>query len=119
MQMPAQTEVELDIFSGMPNPTWVLATAQAETLARRVAELPRTAASELSGKLGYRGLVVKITRGTKTRLVRVQSGSVHIVEGDTTIQARDEGRALERWLIGTGRPHIREDIIKIVERDVR
>ena len=119
MQMPARTEVELDIFSGMPNPTWALTTAEADALARLVAELPRTAASELSGKLGYRGLVVKITRGTGTRLVRVQAGSVHIVEGGTTIQARDEGRALERWLVRTGRPHLTENIMEIVERDMR
>jgi hypothetical protein len=119
MQMPARTEVELDIFSGMPNPTWVLRTDEAESLARRLAALPRIPACGLSTRLGYRGLVVSVTHGGETRLIRVQSGCVHIVEGETTIYARDEGRKLERWLIETGKPQLTEAIIEIVEREVR
>jgi hypothetical protein len=119
MQMPAHTEVELDIFSGMPNPTWVLTAVEAESLARRLAALPRTSASEPSGRLGYRGLVAKVTHGAETRLIRVQSGSVYIAEGEATIHARDEGRELERWLIETGRPQLTEPVIEIVEREVR
>ena len=34
-------------------------------------------------------------------------------------EARDEGRALERWLVRTGRPHLTENIMEIVERDMR
>jgi hypothetical protein len=117
--MPPRTEVELDIFSGMPNPTWVLTTAEAEGLAGRLAALPRTAASELSGRLGYRGLVVTTTDGAETRLIRVQSGSVHVAEGETTVHARDEGRELERWLIETGRPQLAENVIEIVDRELR
>jgi hypothetical protein len=119
MQVPARTEVELDIFSGMPNPTWVLTTAEAESLARRLAALPRISARELSARLGYRGLVVKATNGAETRMIWVQSGCVHIAEGDTTIHARDEGRELERWLIETGRPQLTENVLEIVERQLR
>jgi hypothetical protein len=119
MQMPARTEVELDIFSGMPNPTWVLTTAEAESLARRLAALPRIPACELSTRLGYRGLVVNVSHGGETRLIRVQSGCVHIAEGETTIYASDEGRELERWLIETGRPQLPQNVIEIVEREVR
>jgi hypothetical protein len=118
MQMPARTEVELDIFSGMPNPTWVLTPAEEESLARRLAVLPPTSPSEPSGRLGYRGLIVKPANGTETPLIRVQSGSVHITEGETTIHARDEGRELERWLIETGRPHVPENVFGVVEREV-
>lgn len=116
--MPARTEVELDIFSGMPNPTWLLTTADAERLAERIAALPRISASQHSGKLGYRGLVVRVTDGAETRLIRVQSGSVHIGEGETFIHARDDGRELERWLIETGMPRLTDTVIEIVEREV-
>ena len=116
--MTGRTQVELDVFSGMPNPTWVLTTAEAESFVRRLAALPRTSASAISGRLGYRGLIVEVTDGAPLRLIRVQSGSVHIAEGQTTIHARDEGRELERWLIETGKPQLSENVIKIVEREV-
>jgi hypothetical protein len=117
--MPARAEVELDIFSGMPNPTWVLTPAEAERLALGLAALPRISACELSPRLGYRGLVVNVTHGNETRLVRVQSGCVQIAEGDTTIHARDERRELERWLIETGRPRLTENVIDVVDREMR
>lgn len=119
MQMAACAEVELDIFSGMPNPTWVLTTAEAETLVRRLAALPRTSASALSGRLGYRGLVVNLKEGAETQLIRVQSGNVQIARGETIVNARDDGRELERWLIETGRPQLPENVIEIVERELR
>ena len=103
----------------MPNPTWVLTTAEADNLARRLAALQRISACELSTRLGYRGLVVKVTHGTETRLIRVQSGCVHIAEGETTMYARDERRELERWLIETGRPQLKENVIEVVERELR
>lgn len=117
--MPARTEVELDIFSGMPNPTWVLTPAEEESLERRLAALPRTSPSEPSGRLGYRGLIVKAADDPDTRPIRVHSGTVHITEGETTIHGRDEGRELERWLIETGRPHLPENVLEIVDREMR
>jgi hypothetical protein len=56
-------EVELDIFSGMPNPTWVLSKRQETTLYERLnvdpTQLsPLTTRGERFG-LGYRGLIVR------------------------------------------------------------
>lgn len=117
--MPARAEVELDIFSGMPNPTWVLTPPEAESLALALAELPRISACQLSPRLGYRGLVVSVTHVNETRLVRVQSGCVQIAEGDTTIHALDERCEVERWLIETGRPRLTESVIDVVDAELR
>jgi hypothetical protein len=56
-------EVELDIFSGMPNPTWILSKEQEATLSELLRAEPEqmssvTAAEERFG-LGYRGLIVR------------------------------------------------------------
>ena len=56
-------EVELDIFSGMPNPTWVLSKRQEQTLhellsAEPTQISPLTSSRERFG-LGYRGLIVR------------------------------------------------------------
>ncbi|OGP25068.1 MAG: hypothetical protein A2038_09545 [Deltaproteobacteria bacterium GWA2_57_13] len=117
--MPARGEVELDIFSGMPNPTWILTNAEADRLVKQLAALPRTSARELSGNLGYRGFIVQVTQGADTQLIRIQTGTVHISKGVTNLYARDEDRALERWLLNTGKPHLKSDILQIVEREVR
>jgi hypothetical protein len=115
--MSARVEVELDIFSGMPNPTWVLSNDEADSFLKQLAAKPRTSARELSGNLGYRGFIVQGTQGAVTQLVRVQNGAVQISEGATTVYARDENRDLERWLLQTGKPHLKNELFQIAERE--
>jgi hypothetical protein len=56
-------EVELDIFSGVPNPTWILSPRQEATLYERLKADPKqiSAATNLNTRLGlgYRGLIVR------------------------------------------------------------
>jgi hypothetical protein len=56
-------EVELDIFSGVPNPTWVLSQRQEATLYERLKADPKqiSSATSLNTRLGlgYRGLIVR------------------------------------------------------------
>jgi hypothetical protein len=56
-------EVELDIFSGMPNPKWVLSEQEEkELLERLIAEPTQVSAAYTSDEqfsLGYRGLIVR------------------------------------------------------------
>ena len=116
--MPVCAEVELDIFSGMPNPTWILTNAEADSFVKQLAALPRTPARELSGNLGYRGFIVQVTKGL-TRSDSIQNGNVHISRRVTNIYPHDEERELERWLLNTGKPHLKSDLVEIVEREVR
>jgi hypothetical protein len=117
--MPAHVEVELDIFSGMPNPTWVLTSAEADSFGEQLAALPRASATELSGNLGYRGFIVQVTQGADTQLIRIQTGKVHISNGATNVYASDKDRKLERWLVNTGKPHLKSELFQIVEREMR
>lgn len=117
--MAARCEVELDIFSGMPNPTWILTDAEADYFMKRLAELPRTSARELSGNLGYRGFIVQCTQAANTQLIRIQNGTVHISNDVTDVYAYDEDRELERWLLNTGKPHLKNELFQIVEREFR
>ena len=117
--MPARCEVELDIFSGMPNPTWILPNAETESFVKQLAALPRTSARELSGNLGYRGFIVQCTQQASTQLIRIQNGIVHISKGATNVYAYDEDRKLERWLLNTGKPHLKNDLFQIAEGEFR
>ena len=116
--MPARCEVELDIFSGMPNPTWTLTNAEGDSFLKQLASLPRTSPRVFSGNLGYRGFIVQCTQGANTKLIRVQNGTVHSLQGVTDVYALDENRQLERWLISTGRPHLEDDLFQIAQREL-
>jgi hypothetical protein len=56
-------EVELDIFSGMPNPTWILSNKQEDDLFQLMRAEPSQASPATSTStrfgLGYRGLIVR------------------------------------------------------------
>jgi hypothetical protein len=117
--MPARVEVELDIFSGMPNPTWVLTSAEADNFVQQLAALSRTSATELLGNLGYRGFIVQVTQAADTQLIRIQNGIVHITQGTANAYALDKNRELERWLLNTGKPQLKNELFEIAERELR
>lgn len=117
--MPARCEVELDIFSGMPNPAWTLTNAEADSFAAQLAALPEGPRNELSGHLGYRGFIVQCTQGADTQLIRIQDGAVHISKGATNVFARDNDRQLERWLLNAGGPHLKNELVQMVEREIQ
>jgi hypothetical protein len=116
--MQARVQVELDIFSGMPNPTWVLTDAEADRFLEKLAAMPRISAAGLSGNLGYRGFILQVTQGADTQWVRIQRGIVQI-SNDAQIYAGDEGRELERWVLNTGKPHLEPELFQTVEREFR
>ena len=89
----ARAEVELDIYSGMPNPTWALSIEDARSLATRMASLPRTSDQRLHGNLGYRGFIIRLIQGPTAQEVRVQSGIVQVAEQGGHFYARDNNRA--------------------------
>lgn len=103
-------QVELDIYSGRPNPFWELDTGQSAELSRRLAALPpaEAGAAAPSDALGHRGLRVEPHGGpTVGDRLEIGTGAVQVTrpDGSTWLRA-DPGRSLERWLIGTGRGRI-------------
>ena len=99
--------VELDIFSGQPNPTWELSAEQQRELERRVTALVRQKVpARVFDGLGYRGLIVRDPGDAKSSF-RVGSGCV--VRGETAYD--DPGHTLEEWLVRTGKGKIDERLI--------
>lgn len=61
--------VELDIFSGRPNPSWELAGRSAQILLNMVGEVGRSGRHRLACSapgLGYRGVTLTIVQGSLT-----------------------------------------------------
>lgn len=103
----ADVAVELDAFSGRPNPAWTLSPAEAGELAVRLRALPRAGASRLPEPvLGYRGFRIRNPggEGGVPEAVYVSRGG--LIQpfgpgGEGTVY-RDERRA-EAWLISLAR----------------
>src|SRR5688500_18753926 len=76
--LQAPIKVQLDIYSGRPNPAWTLTGDAARVLSERLAALPPVAPRRLSTKLGYRGVIVTIRQPTGEVRARIQNGIAEI-----------------------------------------
>lgn len=100
-------DVEVDLYSGRENPGWRLDDADAVRFVERVATLSSLPASNVAppDRLGYRGLRVMVAfDGTQRRFV-LADAVVFVEPGDPGARRMlaDPERALEKWLLVTGR----------------
>ena len=114
-------QVELDAFSGLPNPRWNLTEEQTAGFLTRFRAL-RTARDVPStgGGLGYRGFVVRPNTGTVNGYdeIRLYHGTVRARRGDRVETFSDSDRGLERWLLDSARGHVDESILKYIRDEI-
>jgi hypothetical protein len=114
----SNVEVELDIFSGRPNPVWTLSGVERTQFLEKLAALPGAPPLELATNLGYRGFILRITNSAEQSVVRIQRGKVHVVRAGKDLYYTDPNRGLERWLLQSGRASLDPSIYAIVEREL-
>lgn len=109
--------VTLRVFSGRPGPTWRLTPSQEAEFDRRLTAspvmTPRSQPSEPE-RLGYRGFELAVAKPGGQLTFHVYDGS--ITSGGQAY--RDPGRALERWLLGTGGTTIAPDLSTYVDSEI-
>ena len=71
--------VEVDLFSGRPNPSWRLTAEESAEFLNRFSALPQTDAGKTHENLGYRGLIVSRPGGTILGFDRVEISSGLVV----------------------------------------
>jgi hypothetical protein len=111
-------DVELDIFSGNPNPTWTLSDTERAHLLGQLAGLPAASPAEFDTNLGYRGFIVRMTNATETSVVRIQRGKVDVSAAGRELYHGDPQRGVERWLLRTGQPFLESTLYGIVEGEL-
>lgn len=105
--------VELDVFSGRPNPAWELAPEEVAELAQRLTGLPRTDQPPGEGGLGYRGFTISNpsrSAGLPAE-IRVFSGVLALPENGAMVYHRDE-HDVERWLLAQAARHGYGDLVR-------
>lgn len=103
-------QVEIDLFSGRPNPVWELTDAEVSELQARLDSLPAGVPTALPEVLGYRGLHVgalPALQGAREPPsansiidIQVGGGAIHAVRRNgTALHLMDAGRSVECWLL--------------------
>jgi hypothetical protein len=100
-------EIELDVFSGRPNPTWVVSPELAASVSRALSSLPAAPARPEPGHLGYRGFIIRQSELS----ARVFDGHV-IVTTNGTPRTFADSAGLEQQLIDDARQRGFADIIR-------
>ena len=107
--------VELDVYSGRPNPTWTLTAQEVAELTLRLQKLATLPTVPSVGNLGYRGFLLH-NPGNAPGIgaeVRVYNGVVIITDQGRTSAYKDS-HALEQWLIEQARAHGQGETLKAV-----
>ena len=115
-------DVELDAFSGRPNPRWELTTAQAAEFWDRIRRLrPTIQDGQVRGEgLGYRGFVVRPTGEPVGGFdhVTLYRGTVLVQVRDRTERFSDPNRGLERWLLDSARGQVSESVLSHIQPEI-
>jgi hypothetical protein len=102
--------VELDIFSGQPNPRWELSREQARILQEKLLLLPaRSGPAHMFDGLGYRGVIVHDVDEQRSYM---KVGFGWVVRSESVYE--DQGRMLERWLLSTGKGRIDDRLLAAI-----
>lgn len=110
------TRIELDIFSGRPNPTWRMSRADTQTLARMVETLSRSEPKTLFDGLGYRGFIVTSpTPIAGATTITVQNEIVKLSADNFRL---DPKRTIERWLLTKAEPELPNDVYELAKKEI-
>lgn len=113
-------QVEVDVYSGRPNPVWDLSTQQSEEFLNRVRALPkRESDGALNDGLGYRGLKVTGSELSQEgyKEIVISNRIVAVQDENKSQQFTDENRALERWLLQTGKGKIEDELYEYLSEE--
>ncbi|WP_155809838.1 hypothetical protein [Bradyrhizobium sp. URHA0013] len=104
-QLPDRAQVEIDVFSGRPNPTWELGRRDLTALLRLLEKLSKVkSAAGAANGLGFRGFKVSFaTRGTQRELY-VKGNSVT----DGPQRFSDNHKIVEKFLLAKMPPELHD-----------
>lgn len=119
-------EVELDIFSGMPNPKWVLTRREEGELAERIQAAPEQVSPAFTNEeqfgLGYRGFIIRLLKeddGYWTQRQRsVESPFPSEFRVGSAPTAPDS--SVSQWLLETSarRAGVEDELVSVASRGV-
>jgi hypothetical protein len=115
---PDAATVEVDLYSGRPNPAWSLTPEEVARLAERVDRLAPAGEVEPPGRLGYRGLRFRLySRGREIASAESFDGHLRFQDAAGPRHLADPGGEVERWLLQTGRGKIESQVYETLRNE--
>ncbi|MEX3816637.1 hypothetical protein AB3X96_42080 [Paraburkholderia sp. BR13439] len=119
---------QIDLFSGQPNPSWVLTECEVLELQRRLGGLHASAKNVLPDQLGYRGLLGTVEPASadarppasadEVVAIELGCGVVRVTRRNGAVEfLADTGRSVELWLLTTAQGNVDEAIRKVAVAD--
>ena len=87
--------VELDVFSGRPNPRWQLSAEEGADLENRLGGLPQTDPAEIPAPLGYRGFRIQDENDLN---ITVATNGLVVVHSNSGDKFYRDTKNVEGWL---------------------
>jgi hypothetical protein len=95
-RVSGNSRVEIDVYSGRPNPSWELGPADSRALGELVRRLPHArGAGDYRDGLGFRGFIVDLIEDGNPLQLRISATSI----SDGSIYFFDEHREVEKFLL--------------------
>ena len=98
-------EVELDIFSGMPNPKWLLSDREEKELLDRIIAEPTQISPAYTPdeqfSLGYRGLIVREIKTDESSWSKARLASASPLPNEFRVGSKPGAQAAAAWLLQT------------------
>lgn len=115
---PDAATVEVDLYSGRPNPSWSLTPEEVVQLVQRVDALAPADAVEPPGRLGYRGLRFRLyAQGREIASAESFDGHLRFQDPAGPRPLADPEGELERWLLGTGQGKIESQVYETLRNE--
>jgi hypothetical protein len=115
---PDAGTVEVDLYSGRPNPAWPLTPEEVARLVERVDGLAPADEAEPPGRLGYRGLRFRLhAQGREIASGESFDGHLRFQDSAGSRHLADPGREVERWLLKTGKGKIEPQVYQTLRNE--
>ncbi len=116
--MPDAATVEVDLYSGRPNPAWPLTPEEVAQLVERIDGLAPADQAEPPGRLGYRGLRFGLqAQGREIASGESFDGHLRFQDSAGSRHLADPGGEVERWLIETGEGKIEPQVYQTLRNE--
>src|SRR5262245_50509919 len=109
-------QIEVDLFSGRPNPHWELSAAESGEVLALLDALPACPFGPPPESLAFRGFVLTIP-GTGERIVSYR-GNVWRLKPAGNTCFRDSDRTLDQWLMSSSLSHLDSSVYELLSQEV-
>jgi len=115
---PDAATVEVDLYSGRPNPAWSLTPEEVAQLVKGVNGLAPADEVEPPSRLGFRGLRFRLYAGGR-EIASAESFDGHLRFQDPAgpRHLADPGGEVERWLLATGQGKIESQVYEALRNE--